>query len=262
MTKFNLKNAQYKNVDNLLKDKNKETDLESAEPKNINLQMPIKDKDNTEPFESQLESERVGDTLTIAEKNLNDAKKLFNDKRLDEWDTDVMPINLATEAYDQKKNKDIKNAEENEKKDTEFWDKYIGTQMIGEKTTISKNVEKDQLQNNPDRFKNLSSGNPVEKAIDANVDKMVTASLTEADATLFHIYAQAEKEDRELNDKEKQIVLNVNNYKSHLLSQQFEEVVIKTGTDGKSVVYENGQAIDNFDSTQEAKMNYPEASIL
>ena len=101
MAKFNLskiaKETGFKNYNKMLEDQTEELSLPPDETvKNINLSLPIKKKDNTVPFEKQLEASRDGkDPLVVTEKNMNESKKLYNNKRSDEWDTNVSPINLV-----------------------------------------------------------------------------------------------------------------------------------------------------------------------
>ena len=231
MVKFNLKMAKtdgYKNYNKMIEDRTKFMDLESEEKsQNINLKLPVKDKDNTKLTETQLDENRQGkDTLVVAEKALNTSKKLYNNKRQNEWDTDVMPINLETEKYHQEKTKAYKAAEDAQKKtplwnkkDTAFWDKYINVQMIGKPTKIDKNVSNSQLQNQEDRYTGLTD------ATNAKFDKMVLASLKDADAMLFHIYATASSENRKLNDKEKQMVIDIDSGKHRILAKDFKSTI-------------------------------------
>ena len=161
MSIFNLKKKSkdygYKNVNNLLKDKNKETNLTVIEPAgNINQILTTKNLDNIEINEKQLEAKRQGkDSFMITDKALDNSDKLYNDKRLDETG-DIMPINLLSESFDQKHLEAYKKAEE-KKKDTMFWDKYVGVQLEEDKTVVGKNIEKNQIENNPDRFKSLNN---------------------------------------------------------------------------------------------------------
>ncbi len=269
MAKFNLSktaaNKKYKAYDKMLSENDTEHGIKTVDPSITEYRLPEKDKDNTVPYEKQIDSTRQGkDNLMVAEKALNTEPKLFNDKRNDEWDTSVMPVNLETEKHHQKHIEAFKEAEQNDKEKL-FWDKYVGVQMVGDKTKIDANVTRTQLEDAPERFKGLN-----DVATDVEIRKMVAASLKDADAMSFHIYATAEKENRELNDKEKQMIVDINSGKMGLISKAMNllekrasepQVSIKQEK-GRSVVYENGVPIDNFESPHEAKTNYPEAQIL
>ena len=214
MAIFNLKKIAgkmgFKNYNTMIEDKTDDMGLEAEAPsKNVNLKMPIKDRDNTVPFETQLEAGRINkDILKVTEKALNEENKVYNDKRSDIWDTDITAINIETEKYNQEHLKAFTKAQKNDS-ETAFWDKYVGVQMEGPITKIDNNIKDtaSQLQNQPDRFKN------------EDVRKMVMASLKDADAMLFHIYATTSKAGRELNEIEKQQIIDINSGKVRLLAQ-------------------------------------------
>jgi len=295
MTKFNLskiaKKVGYRNYNTMLTDQTDDMGLLAEVPsKNINLNMPVKNKDNTVLFEKQLEANRKDEKEPIVtERSLDTSKKVYNEKRQDKWNTNVMPINLATEVYDQEKAKAIIEAEDKQKKDTIFWDKYVGVQMEGPKTTVDRNIPKSQLQNSPDRFKNLGKGESTNKTVDTEYneidkkyDEMVTASLRDADAMLFHIYATATNEDRDLNEKEKQLVSNINNGKVKIISsaaqvflgdaQLAEEdanrdiavseganLEMKVNSDGSVNILQQGSIIDVFNKYPDVESNVEDA---
>jgi hypothetical protein len=226
MSKFNLsksaKVSGYQSYNKMLEKHNKEFNLGISEKsKNVNLDLNKKDFDPNLIFEKHIESSREGtDSLKIVEKSLNESKKVYNEKRLDESTEQVSPMHLISESYDQNKSKDIRESENESKKDTLFWDKYVNTQMLGEPTNIKKQVKETQLSNNPERFEGLSGKeNPVDRVLKFKSPKMVTASLKKNDAELFYIYAMASYQNRELNKKEKQMVENINNEKKKIISQ-------------------------------------------
>lgn len=210
MTKFNLSKqaakSGVKNYSKMLEDNVLVPGGDVAE-KNINLSLPVKDKDNTVPYEVQLEASRQGkDNYATAEKALDENPKVYNDRRLDQTG-DVMPINLETIKHEQKKEEAYKKATTD--KDTAFWDKYLNV-SVGE-TKVPVNVPKSQLQNVSERF------NKIDDATKAKYDKMVFASLKDADAMLFHIYATAEKAGREPTDIEAQQINDINSGKAKIL---------------------------------------------
>jgi hypothetical protein len=201
-------------------------DSSDVPEKNINASLPIKDKDNTVPFEKQLEAERKeAKSEMVTDKALDKSPKVYNDKRSDEWDTKVLPVNLVSESYDQKHAEAFAADSKTAKDDyTKFWDKYVGVQMEGEITKIDVNVPESgsQLQNSPDRFK-FKDENVVKEIGSGDVEgiatKMVTASLKDADALLFDVYAKAFSEKRELTKEENQKIGDINNCKLAALTQ-------------------------------------------
>ena len=266
MKKFNLsKKASVKDftisdkgLDKNRKDMNLSNDQQGVVEKNINLSLPIKDKDNTIPFNQQLESSRKNKTeVAITEANMDD--KIVDFKSTDK--KQVMDINVESRKYMDEHADAYKKAENAAKADTEFWDKYVGVQLGGEgmPTKIKNNIPESasQLQNASDRFKG------------ENIDKMVMASIKDADAMLFHIYATASKGDRGLNNEEQQQVIDINSGKIRL-AQMVQPVkrCLEHNPDpkikqesGKVGVYENGSKIDEFSDCREAKANYPEGEI-
>ena len=230
--------------------------------------MPTKDKDTTIPFETQLGKEQKKETeFIITEGALDKKPKLYNNKRLEYEGKNVMPINLMSEAFHQKKEEDFKKAIDAEK-DTDFWDKYVGVQLEEEKTTVDKNVPDGELPNDPDRFKGISKKEP-NTIKDQKVEQLVSASaeqkekIKDADAILFHIYARVHQEGRVLNKVEKQMVEDVKAEKIRIIANVFdksEEGDVLVDIDGS--VYENGKIIDKCNDTKDARANYPEAEMV
>ena len=280
MTKFNLrKQASAENA--VISDKsiqaNRENmgisvDQQGVAEKNINLSLPVKNKDNTVPFNVQLEAERKN---TETEPSIIEAS--MDQKEIDFKSKDkkqVMDINVETQDYDNKKTEAFKKAEG--KKDTAFWDKYIGVQLEGEgqPTKIKNNIpgSASQLQNNPERFKGK------------NVDKMVMASVKDADAMLFHIYATSAKANRKLTVDEEQQITDINAGKIRILSylsnrpyavnlepgeynqnislNDQSPMIIEKG--GQFLVYQSdggGEPVGVYNSINEALQDYPDADI-
>lgn len=268
MKKFNLRKQASANDyvihDKMLSKNRDEMNLSSEKQgvpsKNINLSLPTKDKDNTVPMNVQLEAERKNETsVSITEASMDDKQADFNSKDKKQ----VMDINVKTEEYNQKNLDAFKRAEDSSKKDTEFWDKWVGVQLegSGQPTKVDNNIptSTSQLPNHPDRFKGKE------------VEKMVMASMKDADAMLFHIYAAAAQEGRDLNEDEKQQVVDINAGKTRLMAQMVNPIrrSLEYGADpvikeesGKAGVYESdGTKIDEFKSCEEAKANYPEGDL-
>jgi len=273
MKKFNLQKRassdDYTIHDKMLDENRKNMNLSNNQQgvveKNINLSLPIKNKDNTIPFNKQLEAERKNETSFAITEASMDKKEVTSDSKDKKQ---VMDINVKTEEYNQKHLDAFKKAENDSKKDTTFWDKYVGVQLEGEgqpikiKNNISNSSS--QLSNQPSRFKNKE------------VSKMVMASLKDADAMLFHIYSIACKEGRNLSSEEKQQITDINSGKTRLIAQYGDnstlmptqifdgDVFIIPNKYGKWLVYETGgggEPIDEFDSAKEALTNYPEGEI-
>ena len=215
MEKFNLSKTAsksgFKNYNKMLEDSVLVSAGDVAE-KNINLSLPKKDKDNTVPYEVQLEASRKGkDNYATVEKSLDENPKLYNDRRVDQTG-DVMPINLETIKHEQKKEEVYRKATVANDKDTVFWDKYVNI-SVGE-TKVPINVPNSQLQNVSDRF------NKIDDTVNAKYDKMVYASLKDADAMLFHVYATAAQASRDLTIAEVKLVDDINKGKAKLLTRK------------------------------------------
>lgn len=210
MTKFNLKTVKLgtsvineKNMDKQRDDMNLSNEKQKSVDKNINFSISKKDIDNTVPFNVQLEAARKNkEGEKIIESKMDKREISFGEKT-----EQVSPINRESQKYDSEKIEKFRKAQQD--KDTLFWDNYVGVQMEGDITKVDKNVPSSQLQNNPDRFKGEKT------------KKMVSA-LKDADAMLFHIHASAKKEGRELNDNEKQQIVDINSGKARILSQYDE----------------------------------------
>tara|TARA_Y100000310_G_scaffold13838_1_gene14140 strand:- start:19674 stop:20357 length:684 start_codon:yes stop_codon:yes gene_type:complete len=225
MTQFNMKKhakeTSYKNYNRMLEERREDFNLEAEEgPPNVNQRLTVKDKDNTLLYEGQLEEARTDTRLVITDKALDTEAKVYVDKRNDQWDTDVQCIDKATEAENQKSLKDYKAAEDKQTFDTSFWDEYVGVQLEGDVTKVKVNTQKSQLQNKAERFKGLDKDDAKDIADYDKNKAMVFASLKDADAMLFHIYARAISEGREINEREKQIVTDINVGKAGVLKKK------------------------------------------
>lgn len=268
MGKFNFsKKASTANVvisdkglDENRKDMNLSNEQQGVVSKNINLSLPIKNKDNTVPFNQQLEASRKKEKeVAITEAKMDD--KITDFKATDK--KQVMDINMETRKYIDEQEDAYKKAENASKSDTTFWDKYVGIQLEGNMKKVDGNLpgSASQLQNISDRFKG------------EKINKMVMASIKDADAMLFHIYATVSKENRELTVEEQQQIADIHSGKVRLLAQNMvmpvrrsleysPDPIIKEELEGGAGVYEaDGTKIDEFKSCEEAKANYPEGEI-
>ena len=228
----NKKEAQsHGSYESMLQKNNKKLGLKPDNTSTYNYELKIQRKGNDPtPHEKRMGDKRTGSNDTVTEKSLNENKKIFNEKRnSDTWKQDAPTINMLDEARNQNQAKALKEAEEKDR-NTSFWDDYVGVQMISPKTKITSNVQKSQLENDPERFANLQdvdmSNLKPNEAIDSvlnkavNVDKMVFASLNDADAMLFNIYYKSAG--RKLTKDEKQMVRDINASKMRIFAQGFD----------------------------------------
>lgn len=298
-TKYNLSKIAKKD-DNLqpyssrLQDQNKEMkiDTKESDAKNINLKLEAKDKDNSVPFDKQLEASRTNkDGFVIVEKAIDKSDLPANKREMQNKKITVSPINVLSEEFDQKKVEAIKKAEGRLKNDTAFWDKYVGEQLLGKKTTVdTTNTSNSQLQNQPDRF-SFNKETDVTKTVDTKISKMAMQTLKDADALLLQVYTTAAVENRELTKNEQAFVKRINQEKEYVIAQGFlgynrddgtgigmmednGSLLIRVENDGDAVVYENGQQLidengkpveytgpNSLENLQNARDDYPEADV-
>lgn len=244
--KKNHKEAQsHGNIESMLRNKNGyniNKELQENNPDTVNNnQLESQHKGSSHSmYENQLEASRKGASNSIAENRLDTEPKMYNDKRnKDVWDTTVKPNDSLAQAYDNHK-KEVFDEVERESKaaqqldeETDFWDEFVGYQMLGTPTKIINNNEDSQLPNNPDRFKGLDK---VKISVDPNETiesvlkdqdkfrKMVMASLSDADAMIYSIYKQANKESRKLTESEIKQINDINSGKARILSGHIELV--------------------------------------
>lgn len=188
---------------------NTSVEKQGTTEKNINLSLPVKNKDNTIPFNVQLDKARKNeDTSQIIESKMAKEETAFNEKK-----DYVKEIDKESQKYDNEKTKAYKVSKKD--RDTSFWDKFVGVQMEEEKTSINKNVPSSgsQLQNHPDRINKK------------DYYKMVSSSVKDADAMLFHIYATAERDGRNLTKEEEQKVLDIQSGKERLFRENGDKNV-------------------------------------
>jgi len=268
--KKHAKETSYKNYNKMLEDRTKDFNLEAEKgPPNVNARLNTKDKDNTLLYEGQLEETRTGSRLVITDKALDTEEKLYLDKRNNMWDTDVQCVDKASEAENQKYLKDYKDAESKQTFDTSFWDEYVGVQMEGETTKVKVNTQKSQLQNKAERFDDLNKENIQDVASYKKNKAMVFASLKDADALLFQVYAKVFSEGRKISETEKQIITDINAGKARIfkknqtLTTPIYEKQDRTHISHEGnqfVVYDgNGKEIWRAQSEQEALREFPDA---
>ena len=171
--------------------------------KNINLSLPIKNKDNTVPFNVQLNAARKNKVESqIIEARMDDKEVAFGTQK-----DSMMDINEETKKHVDKKEADFKAAEKNTKSDTAFWDKYVGVDLEGKKTKVTKNI--------PDSATQLPNKDAAE----------IEAVLKDADAMIYHIYATAHSQDRDLEEEEKQKIIDIESGKARFMASKMIEPV-------------------------------------
>lgn len=273
--KINEKKLQESN-----KDMNLSSDQQGVDKKNINLSIPKKENDNTVPFNVQLETARTNKPReTIIEADMSKKETAFNE----EMDY-VKPHDALIEKFDEEKFKVFATEEDRRESETVFWDKFVGSQLEedGMPTKVKNNIpnEASQLQNNPERFKGQKikdeAPDTVKEVVDnpdkykaRGITKMVASSLKDADAMLFHIYATAAKNKRDLTEDENQQIIDIVASKNRILMGESGVVDpimrslpyngVSIGEDG--TVSENGSKIDQFKSVEQAHENYPEGEL-
>jgi len=207
MKAFNLKktaasDAQIadKMIQENREDMSLDIDAQGVVYRNINTSISKKDNDNTIPFNKQLDAARNNkDEGSIIEAKMDKEEVLFGEKG-----DSMMPINEESEKFCKKKEDDFKKESDSSKKDTAFWDKYVGI-------STGENPETKVIDNTPPSASQLFNKSAKSEAI--------LASLRDADAMLFHIYATAAQEKRELNNVENQQITDINSGKMRLFAQ-------------------------------------------
>jgi len=246
MAKFNLKKtAQYSNINLNLDAENKTMDIKDVTHGNINLSMPIKDKDNTLPLDVQMNDKRKKDDTTIpVESRLNSSsdKEIYNNCRQEIKDKTISPINMLSAQFDKQHSDAFAKAEKDTIEKDAFWDKYMQKPAEGNTQKVDNNVQNTNLANSPDRFKNIS---------DPDADKAykdTATKLAEVDAGIFHVYAKAYSENRNVDIKDKYILKKLNEIKMHHMK--------KSALNWN--VVNNNQAF-NVDNNSNAPMTTPES---
>lgn len=142
----------------------------------------------------------------------------------------VKPNDLLAEAYDQKRSAKLKSA--TNVGDTDFWDEFINNQLSGnDKTTIVSQIGagSSQLQNHPDRFKNMARNSmPDPETVDDTLKKnrrqlsSTASAVKEVDKELFQIFYKAAKAERDLTSKEQAKVDFLNGQKEKILREDVQ----------------------------------------
>ena len=180
------------------------------------LESDRENPDGDKNYEKLLADVRVeaSENKSILESVLNNAKDTIN--KLRDEDTNVPLMDFAKKNVVERE-KEYQKAVNAGDSDTSFWDKYVGQQLDKDQITkITNNIQSSQLISNYDTREDFNKKNPsIGKKVPVAVDEI----LKDADAMLYFIYRTAEEESRELSDKDKQIINDINSGKIRILSQ-------------------------------------------
>ena len=250
---YNLKKAQKINnsvlpLSSALQEYNDNYDFTLDNNKQVNNFNAYLEKDRRENKNGPQTHEAMLDDVRknakkaekITEGGLSDSdSKLYPHRQFEDGSDkySMMPINMLSEAYDQKWRDAFKKV--NKKAETTFWDKYIGDQLDEKQRKVLVNVPQSgsQLNNNPERFKNLD-GMPSDPDAEKNrknfgkdikiepqvsfagiADKrQIVAALKEADSLLFGTYVKANIEKRQLSLEEQALIDTINDDKQKMLT--------------------------------------------
>lgn len=166
--------------------------------------------------EKELASKREGTKdvkLTEGQLNAHEPPKGYPKRDGTNESAKMPPLAAVNAAQEAERLKAYKKAEDKEA-DTEFWDKYLGVQMVTPKTKTPKQVTDTQLQNDADRVKGSTEGTPDQ----SKIKDVVMASIKDADAMLYFIHRKAADENRELTEKEKMMVASISVDKEKFIS--------------------------------------------
>lgn len=211
---FNLqkKIAQNKVIEpyeKMLQKNNKDHGIETIEdPTNYTnmLESVRKNPDGDEILEKRLVEEKTAQSIT--EKQLNTRKSETPHRN-----NDGLPLADMSRKNVLDGEKEFSKENKKEKRDTDFWDKYVGTQIDADQfTTISGNDQPSQLLNNFDSREDFRKENPSMK------QASVVEAIKDADAMLYHIYRNASEGNRTISNEEQKMVDDINNKKVRILA--------------------------------------------
>jgi hypothetical protein len=210
---------------------------------------PIGDKN----YEKLLADVRVeaSEDKSILEAVLNNAKNTIN--KLRDESTNIPLMDFAKKNVIERE-KEYQKAVDKGDRDTSFWDKYVGQQLDKDQITkITNNIQSSQLISNYDTRDDFNKENPsIGKKVPVAVDE-----LKSADAMLYFIYRTASEESRELSDKEKQMVTDINSGKMRILSQynsQFKPEQNLSEEEWEELMREEQMLMDADSEEGQAKM--------
>ena len=157
--------------------------------------------------EVQMDNGRGKLANSVTEEQLDNGKTTLTTLRNNDNETlGATPLAVLNQKQDKDRLDAYRAANKGVRRDTEFWDKFVDD-MLEEPTKMLNRMGPSQLANNPDRFHGDT------------VDKMVMASLQDADAMLLHIFYKAASNHRDLNAEEQKLVDGITQDKITILSQ-------------------------------------------
>lgn len=187
-----------------------------------------KDEKNTTTYENRMSEARLGSPDNISENQIDNSKSYYPHRQNNEARPHIKPNDLLAESYDQAYY--AKFADADDAQSTEFWDKEIGVQLSGEKTTIVSQVPANgsQLQNHPDRFKSTKERETADgidpsgsdSAVKDDNKMVMTSSLQKIDEQIFQLFYKASSSDRELTSEENSRIDELTVAKTELLSSK------------------------------------------
>lgn len=205
----------------------------SAEDKNVTYQKLLDDarSENDGQEITEAAHERTTSGKFNLMKHRTEGKPI-----MDYWKESSMGKGLENE-------KDFEKESESQKRDTEFWDKYVEDQLIGPCTTIVKNEAPSQL---------LSKYKSREEFEKQTIHKKAAIErLKDADAMLYYIYRKASEQNREVNETESQMINDINSGKIRILSQSFNEIDDGFKNDQSDIVGDDLESLKNTNSYEE-----------
>jgi hypothetical protein len=195
---FNLKKTMAENkkvilpYEKMLQQNNEEMGIEPiTDPTNYTnlLEEDRKHPEGDEILEKQLAKKKVAQRIT--EKELNTRKSYIPHRSNDGLPLADMPLEKELEDA-----KQFAQANKEEKRDTEFWDEYVGTQINADQiTTVVGNNQPSQLISNFETREDFRKENPSMKM--ANT----VEAIKDSDAMLYHIYRNAAEKNKQNSEK-------------------------------------------------------------
>lgn len=171
--------------------------------------------------EKQLDNNRVAKTNEVViEKSMDKADKGINGMkhRIKTEDSPGPLMDYSIKA-DKEYEKEFKKIQGSIDRDTDFWDKFVGEQLLGEPTKIVDNSQYSQLLSNYENRKDFAEH---KKEV-----KKKASVLKDADAMIYYIYRNAAQEKREINKNEEQMIQDISSGKIRLLAETKEEPIEK-----------------------------------
>ena len=233
-----ISEEQVKPTETMLKDQREAEDNQSIDDSG-NIEYRLKDNrtspDGQETTQKQLEAVRTandGQEITEAAMERGTKGKFNLAKyRVEDRQSPLMDYAKTNEFSNDK----LAKKKDEEKRDTEFWDKFVGDQLDYEPTKIVANSQPSQLLSNFETREDFEKEN--------NSIKKTAETLKDADAMLYYIYRKAATESREATVEERQMIDDINSGKIRVIAQMRNEEPI----DEELRVEESTKAADDME---------------